>query len=91
MFTNHWRAAMAFLIGVLNRIIQSMVGWMVVKDQRNSLWFLSGCIGYSRDLMGFLFWAASYLFDCEVFSCGETPFSLLRQSESKYIVHHKSA
>lgn len=58
-FKNDWHGAIIFLlIGILNRIIQSiMVGWMVLSD-RNSLWF---AWAYPlRDLMGFLFWVASY-------------------------------
>ncbi len=85
MFTNHWRAAIAFLlIGVLNRIIQSiMVGWMVVKD-RNSLWF--AWVYPLRDLMGFLFWAASYL-SSKVGYRGET-YILYDEGRIKKYVRH---
>jgi ceramide glucosyltransferase len=58
-FKNDWRGAILFLsMGILNRMIQSIVvGWMVVKDRRSILF---AWLYPVRDLMGFLFWAASY-------------------------------
>ena len=58
-FRNNLYGALAFLsLGLLNRIIQSIVvGWMVVRDKKSLLFAWLYPI---RDLMGFLFWAASY-------------------------------
>jgi ceramide glucosyltransferase len=48
-----------FVVGVLNRALQSLVvGWGVVRDPegRRSFWIYP-----LRDLMGFVFWVASFL------------------------------
>jgi ceramide glucosyltransferase len=51
--------AAIFAVGILNRLLQCVVvGWTVVRDPEVRRWFW---IYPTRDLLGFVFWVASFL------------------------------